>query len=110
MSLLDAGKIERELGWRPQVTLGRASGAPPLGLPAVSRTRYENEKVVLMKYYEIRDPIFGFITINEVYKMKLNIPWHQYALIVLLTEKMQENRQRFGKTALQKLIYAANSI
>ena len=42
--------------------------------------------------------------------MKLNIPWHQYALIVLLTEKMQENRQRFGKTALQKLIYLLQTV
>lgn len=43
-------------------------------------------------------------------KIKLNIPWHQYALIVLLTEKMQENRQRFGKAALQKLIYLLQTV
>jgi len=42
--------------------------------------------------------------------MKLNIPWHQYALIVLLTEKMQESRQRLGKTALQKLIYLLQTV
>jgi len=37
--------------------------------------------------------------------MKLSIPWNQYALIVLLAEKMQERGIWFGKTALQKLIY-----
>lgn len=37
--------------------------------------------------------------------MKLNIPWHQYAIIVHLAEKMEEKRQRLGKTALQKLIF-----
>lgn len=42
--------------------------------------------------------------------MKLNIPWHQYALIVYLAEKMQEKKQRFGKTALQKLIYLLQTI
>lgn len=42
--------------------------------------------------------------------MKINIPWHQYAIIVHLTEKMQEKRQRFGKTALQKLVYLLQTV
>lgn len=42
--------------------------------------------------------------------VKLNIPWHRYALIVYLAEKMQEKGQRFGKTALQKLIYLLQTI
>lgn len=41
---------------------------------------------------------------------KLNIPWHQYALIVTLAEKMQEKGNWFGKTALQKLVYLLETI
>jgi len=42
--------------------------------------------------------------------MKLNVPWHQYALIILLAEKMQEKGRRFGKTALQKLVYLLQTV
>ncbi|OIQ10503.1 hypothetical protein [Neomoorella thermoacetica] len=42
--------------------------------------------------------------------ISLNIPWHQYALIVVLAEKMQEKKRWFGKTALQKLIYLLEAI
>lgn len=42
--------------------------------------------------------------------MKLNIPWYRYALIVYLTERMQEKGRRFGKTALQKLVYLLQTI
>jgi len=42
--------------------------------------------------------------------VKLNIPWHQYATIVYLTEQLQEKRQRFGKTALQKLIFLLQTV
>lgn len=42
--------------------------------------------------------------------MYLNIPWHQYALIVYLAEQMEESAQWFGKTALQKLVYLLQTL
>jgi len=38
------------------------------------------------------------------------MPWYQYAVIVYLAKKMQEQRQRFGKTALQKLVYLLETV
>lgn len=35
----------------------------------------------------------------------LEIPWHRYALIVELAERLQVDGSQFGKTKLQKLIY-----
>ncbi|MCL5779519.1 MAG: hypothetical protein M1119_00930 [Firmicutes bacterium] len=43
-------------------------------------------------------------------KISLDIPWHQYALIVTLAEKMHEKGYWFGKTALQKLVYLLGAI
>lgn len=43
-------------------------------------------------------------------KLALDIPWHQYALIVTLAEKMQEKGYWFGKTALQKLVYLLGAV
>jgi uncharacterized protein YwgA len=40
----------------------------------------------------------------------LNIPWHQYALIVVLAEKMYDKGYWFGKTALQKLVYLLETV
>ncbi|NLY31092.1 MAG: restriction endonuclease [Firmicutes bacterium] len=42
--------------------------------------------------------------------MKIDIPWHRYALIVLLTDRMHASRQKFGKTALQKLVYLLQAV
>ena len=43
-------------------------------------------------------------------RILLDIPWHQYALVVLLAEKMEEKKQWFGKTALQKFIFLLQTI
>lgn len=43
-------------------------------------------------------------------RLALDIPWHRYALIVALAEKMQGKGYWFGKTALQKLVYLLGAI
>lgn len=43
-------------------------------------------------------------------RISINIPWHQYALIIALAERMQEKSLWFGKTALQKLVYLLEAI
>lgn len=40
----------------------------------------------------------------------LNIPWHRYALIIKLAEELQSTAQKFGKTALQKMVYLFQEI
>jgi len=42
-------------------------------------------------------------------KVILNIPWHKYALIVTLAERMQ-TKNSLGKTTLQKLVYILQSV
>ncbi|MEW6221121.1 MAG: hypothetical protein AB1634_16525 [Thermodesulfobacteriota bacterium] len=35
----------------------------------------------------------------------LNIPWHRYALITELADRLQKTSPQFGKTVLQKMVY-----
>jgi len=35
----------------------------------------------------------------------INIPWHRYALIAELTQRLEGKSSQFGKTSLQKIIY-----
>ena len=35
----------------------------------------------------------------------INIPWHRYALIAELTQRLEGKSSQFGKTSLQKMIY-----
>lgn len=36
---------------------------------------------------------------------KINTPWHRYALIAELAQRLESTSRQFGKTSLQKMIY-----
>jgi uncharacterized protein YwgA len=42
--------------------------------------------------------------------VRLNIPWHRYALIAELSRRLQGRSPQFGKTAVQKMIYLLQEV
>ncbi|MCP4157284.1 MAG: hypothetical protein GY757_56765 [bacterium] len=43
-------------------------------------------------------------------KINLNIPWHKYALIIELADRLQKKSPQLGKTVMQKMVYLLQEV